>query len=226
MKQVIDFLNNLQENNYREWFEDNKSDYKEAQKTFNDTVERLIQGIASFDPSVGRLTAKECTFRIYRDVRFSKNKLPYKTHMGAFISQYGRGSGYSGYYFHVEAHSANYIGGHILSTGVYRPVPLALKSIREEIFLNGEDFQTTISKAKNFKIEMGDALKRVPIGYPADFKYAEYLKLKNYFITRFVDENWMTSDDLIERSVKEYQTTKEFHDLLNKAINYAFDIDV
>ena len=176
-----------------------------------------------FDQSVARLTAKECTFRIYRDVRFSKNKSPYKTHMGAFISQHGRGSGYSGYYFHVEADSANYIGGHILSTGVYRPVPVALKSIREEIFLNGDDFQATILKAKNFKLETEEALKRVPVGYSADFKYADYLKLKNYFITRYVDENWMTSDNLIERSVAEYKTTKEFHDLLNKAISYAFD---
>ncbi|MEZ7954350.1 MAG: DUF2461 family protein, partial [Bacteroidales bacterium] len=114
-------------------------------------------------------------------------------------------------------------GGHILSTGVYRPEPSALKSIREEIFLNGDEFQETISKAKSFKIETGEALKRVPTGYPSDFKYADYLKLKNYFLTRYVDDSWMTSPDLIERSVNEYKTTKDFHDLLNKAISYAFE---
>ena len=223
MKKVLEFLNNLQENNYREWFEEHKTEYKEAQAIFNQTVDKLIAGISEFDPAVAKLSAKNCTFRIYRDVRFSKNKAPYKTHMGAFISPYGKGGGYSGYYFHIEAEGANYIGGNILSTGVYRPEPAALKSIREEIFLNGDQFQETISKANNFKIETGETLKRVPGGYPSEFKYADYLKLKNYFLTRYVDDNWMTSPDLIERSVEEYKTTKEFHDLLNKAINYAFE---
>jgi uncharacterized protein (TIGR02453 family) len=223
MKKVLEFLNNLQENNYREWFEEHKTEYKEAQAIFNQTVDKLIAGISEFDPAVAKLSAKSCTFRIYRDVRFSKNKAPYKTHMGAFISPYGKGGGYPGYYFHIEAEGANYIGGNILSTGVYRPVPAALKSIREEIFLNGDQFQETISKAKNFKIETGETLKRVPGGYPSEFKYADYLKLKNYFLTRYVDDNWMTSPDLIERSVEEYKTTKEFHDLLNKAISYAFE---
>jgi len=223
MKKVLEFLNNLQENNYREWFEEHKTEYKEAQAIFNQTVDKLIAGISEFDPAVAKLSAKSCTFRIYRDVRFSKNKAPYKTHMGAFISPYGKGGGYSGYYFHIEAEGANYIGGNILSTGVYRPEPAALKSIREEIFLNGDQFQETISKANNFKIETGETLKRVPGGYPSEFKYADYLKLKNYFLTRYVDDNWITSPDLIERSVEEYRTTKEFHDLLNKAINYAFE---
>ena len=223
MKKVLEFLNNLQENNYREWFEEHKTEYKEAQAIFNQTVDKLIAGISEFDPAVAKLSAKSCTFRIYRDVRFSKNKAPYKTHMGAFISPYGKGGGYSGYYFHIEAEGANYIGGNILSTGVYRPEPAALKSIREEIFLNGDQFQETISKANNFKIETGETLKRVPGGYPSEFKYADYLKLKNYFLTRYVDDNWITSPDLIERSVEEYKTTKEFHDLLNKAINYAFE---
>ena len=223
MKKVLEFLNNLQENNYREWFEEHKTEYKEAQAIFNQTVDKLIAGISEFDPAVAKLSAKNCTFRIYRDVRFSKNKAPYKTHMGAFISPYGKGGGYSGYYFHIEAEGANYIGGKILSTGVYRPEPAVLKSIREEIFLNGDQFQETISKANNFKIETGETLKRVPGGYPSEFKYADYLKLKNYFLTRYVDDNWMTSPDLIERSVEEYRTTKEFHDLLNKAINYAFE---
>lgn len=223
MKKVLEFLNNLQENNYREWFEEHKTEYKEAQAIFNQTVDKLIAGISEFDPAVAKLSAKSCTFRIYRDVRFSKNKAPYKTHMGAFISPYGKGGGYSGYYFHIEAEGANYIGGNILSTGVYRPEPAALKSIREEIFLNGDQFQETISKANNFKIETGETLKRVPGGYPSEFKYADYLKLKNYFLTRYVDDNWITSPDLIERSVEEYKTTKDFHDLLNKAISYAFE---
>ncbi|MDD4057530.1 MAG: DUF2461 domain-containing protein, partial [Bacteroidales bacterium] len=171
MKKVLEFLNNLQENNYREWFEEHKTEYKEAQAIFNQTVDKLIAGISEFDPAVAKLSAKNCTFRIYRDVRFSKNKAPYKTHMGAFISPYGKGGGYSGYYFHIEAEGANYIGGNILSTGVYRPEPAALKSIREEIFLNGDQFQETISKANNFKIETGETLKRVPGGYPSEFKY-------------------------------------------------------
>ena len=223
MKRAIQFLDNLQENNYREWFEDHKEEYKEAQAIFNDTVDKLIAGIATFDPSVGHLTARNCTFRIYRDVRFSRDKAPYKTHMGAFISPKGKGGGYSGYYFHIEAKNAAYIGGHILSAGIYRPEPVVLKNIREEIFLNGEQFEETIGLAKGFNLELGDSLKRVPNGYPADFKYAQYLKLKDFFLSRFVDDNFMTSPDLVERAVKEFRKTLEFHQLLNKVTDYALE---
>ena len=223
MEKVLDFLNRLRINNNRPWFEEHKSEYKAALETFNSFTEKLISGIASFDSSVKNLTIKDCTYRIYRDVRFSSDKSPYKTHMGAFVSPKGKGSGYSGYYFHIEAKGSEYIGGHILSTGIYRPAPIVIKNIREEIMLNGDEFQKAIDVASGFKLDTSDALKRIPAGFPADSPYAEYFKLKDYFLMKFVDEAFIMSDNLLENVVQEYKKTFAFNNLLNKVVDYAHE---
>ncbi|PKO96825.1 MAG: TIGR02453 family protein [Bacteroidetes bacterium HGW-Bacteroidetes-7] len=223
MEKVLNFLNNLRLNNNRSWFEEHKGEYKEALEIFNSFTEKLITGIGSFDPSVKNLTVKDCTYRIYRDVRFSTDKSPYKTHMGAFISPKGKGSGYSGYYFHIEAKGSEYIGGHILSTGIYRPAPVVVKNIREEIMLNGKEFQKTIDIAYGFKLDSGDALKRIPAGFPADNEYSEYFKLKDYFLMKFVDDSFILGDNLLERTVNEYKKTLAFNSLLNKVVDYAYE---
>lgn len=223
MQKVLNFLNNLKLNNNREWFEDNKQEYRESLEIFNSFTQELINGIGTFDPSIKNLTVKDCTYRIYRDVRFSHDKSPYKTHMGAFVSPKGKRSGYSGYYFHIEAKGADYIGGHILSAGIYRPAPIVVKNIREEIMLNGQEFQRTIDSAKGFKLDSGDALKRIPAGFPADSPYAEYFKLKDYFLMKFVEDDFILADDLLERVLNEYKKTLEFNTLLNKIVDYAFE---
>ena len=105
MKEIIEFLSRLEKNNNREWFHEHKSDYLAAQEKFNGFTEKLIAGIAGFDESVSGLTAKECTYRIYRDTRLSPDKRPYKCHMGAFICPGGKKSGFSGYYFQIGRNS-------------------------------------------------------------------------------------------------------------------------
>ena len=100
MKDMIEFLRELKMNNNREWFCKNKHRYQEVQGRFNEFTERLIHGIASFDPTIANLGVKDCTYRIYRDVRFSEDKSPYKTHLGAVICRGGKKSGFAGYYFH------------------------------------------------------------------------------------------------------------------------------
>ena len=223
MEKILNFLNRLQQNNNRPWFEEHKKEYKEAQEIFNGFVEKLIMGIASFDPSVNNLSVKDCIYRIYRDVRFSSDKSPYKTHMGAFVSPHGKGSGLSGYYFHLEAKGAEYIGGHIISTGIYRPEPKVIKSIREEIMLNGKEFQEAIDFASNFKLDRSTALKRVPTGFPSDDEYAEYYKLRDYFLMQFIDDKFVLGNNLAERTVNEFRKTVVFNDLLNKAAKYAYE---
>ncbi len=221
MKRVINFLDNLNANNNKCWFDAHKKEFLEAQSVFNDFIDKLIKGISAFDPQVKNLLIKDCTYRIYRDVRFSNDKTPYKSHMGAFISPHGKNSGYSGYYFHIEASGANYIGGHILSTGIYRPAPKVLNSIREEIMLNGDKFLEAISAAKGFKMDSGDALKRVPSGFPATSQFANYLKLKNYFLVQYVDDSFILSDKLLENTIREYKKTLVFNNLLNLSVDYA-----
>ncbi len=225
MERVVNFLNDLSKNNYKAWFDTHKKEFQEAQAIFNDFIDSLIKGISEFDPQVKKLSVKDCTYRIYRDVRFSNDKTPYKNHMGAFISPHGKNAGYSGYYFHIEASGANYIGGHILSTGIYRPAPKVLKSIREEIMLNGENFLEAMSVANGFNLDSGDALKRVPSGFPADSQFAEFFKLKNYFLVKYVDNNFLFSKNLLENTILEYKKTLLFNNLLNTCVDYSNNIE-
>ncbi|MEN6619090.1 MAG: DUF2461 domain-containing protein [Rikenellaceae bacterium] len=223
MQKIINFLNQLQQNNNRLWFEEHKEEYKEVQATFNTFVEALIAGITDFDSSIKNLTIKDCTYRIYRDIRFSNDKTPYKTHMGAFIAPHGKSGGYSGYYFHIEAKDANYIGGHLLSTGIYHPNPIVVKSIREEIMLNGEQLDKVIKSAEGFAIDFSDALKRVPRGFSSDSKYAEYFKLRDYFLAEHLDEAFIMSENLLENTLREFKKTLLFNNWMNKAAEYAYE---
>lgn len=223
MKRVINFLNQLQQNNNRPWFEDHKKEFKESLAIFNDFTEKLIAGIATFDPSINNLAVKDCTYRIYRDIRFSNDKTPYKSHMGAFVAPKGKSGGYSGYYFHIEAKGAEYIGGHMLSTGIYCPDTKVVKSIREEIMLNGKQFEEAINIAKGFKLDCSSSLKRIPAGFPADSEYSEYFKLKDFFLMKFFDETFLINENLVEKTVVEYKKTLVFNNLLNKAATYAYD---
>ena len=118
MKEVIAYLKDLSRHNDREWFHANKQRYVEAQARFNTIVDKVIMGIAQFDTSVANLTAKDCTYRIYRDVRFSNDKRPYKTHMGAYICPGGKKSGFSGYYFHVGIGGEGYPAAHMLQSDI------------------------------------------------------------------------------------------------------------
>lgn len=223
MEKVAEFLEKLNKNNNREWFENHKNEYRAALEIFNDFVTSLIGGISLFDESIRNITVKDCTYRIYRDVRFSKNKNPYKTHMGAFICPKGKSSGYSGYYFHIEARESEYIGSNILSTGIYKPDPFILKSIREEIMLNGEKFNEAIEKAKGFSMDQSESLKKVPSGFPSDSPDAHLLKLKNYFLVKPFDNNFLSDKNLLENTLNEFKKTKEFNDLLNRSVDYAFE---
>jgi len=222
MEKVIEFLTKLRDNNDREWFEANKKEFKAAQAEFNAFVERLIEGIASFDGSVRGLSVKDCVYRIYRDVRFSKDKSPYKTHMGAFICPGGRNSGKAGYYFHVEPTRDGMIGSNILSGGIYMPDPKVLKSIREDILYNSDTFLAAVAKAEGFGFDTRNSLKRVPLGFPADSPMAEYLKMKeDMSLYRHVDNEFLLAPGLLERTVAEYEKTAGFVGWLNRAVDYA-----
>lgn len=211
MKNILDFLGELKENNNREWFEANKERYKALQEQFNGFTQQLIDGITIFDPAVKGVSVKDCTYRIYRDVRFSPNKEPYKTHMGAYICPGGKKSGMAGYYFHLEP------GNAILAVGLHCPEPNVVKSVRDEIFDNGVEFEKAIKEAKGFIMDFSSKLQRVPRGFPADTSYAEYLKLKEFDLIAplAVDEN------LLENVLMKFKTAKHFNDLLNRAVKYA-----
>lgn len=221
MEKVLSFLNQIKDNNNKAWLDAHKAEFLEAQQVFMAFVEKLIVGIGEFDESVKDLTPKDCTYRFNRDTRFSANKMPYKTHFGAFICPKGKNSGYSGYYFHIEPAGSGYLGGHQLDTGVYCPEPNVLKSIREEIYFNGEAFDATVQAATGFGIEDSQALKKVPRGYPSDFKFAEYLKLKNPCLCKRLSNEFILSENLLQNTIEAFRLTYEFNSFLNKAIQYA-----
>lgn len=223
MKQVLDFLSVLRDNNNREWFEVHRSEYDAATAQFTAFVEQLIQGISQFDPTVAGLKPKDCMFRFYRDIRFSPNKMPFKTHFGAYICQQGKKSPYSGYYFHVEPKGSGYLDGHLMASGLYGPQPNVLKSVREEIDMNGASFQAAINKATGFVLEDSQALKKVPKGFAPDSPWAEYLKLKNPCLFKPFDDAYLLSDGLLEKTLEAFRPTVEFNNWLNKAVAYALD---
>ena len=223
MKQIIEFLRQLRDNNNREWFTEHKADYREAQERFNRLTEQLIVGISQFDPSVSGLTAKDCTYRIYRDVRFSKDKSPYKTHMGAYICPGGKKSGFSGYYFHIGTGDGNgYPSQHMLASGDYICDPHVLKILREDICYGGGDFdQIVTDAAPAFSLDRDSMLQRVPHGFPSDSPYADYLRLRNFCLLHIPDNSFVLSPNLVERTVELFRTTLPFLQYVNRAVEYV-----
>lgn len=182
MEKVFKFLSALKKNNNREWFEEHKDQYLQSKAEFEELVEKLIAGIAKFDKEIGINTkAKDCVFRIYKDVRFSKDKTPYKTNMGASINPGGKKSPTPGYYFQIEP------GNCFIAGGVWGPQPEHLNAIRQEIDYNG-DALLKIMKSKPFSsyysgLDDIDTLKTVPKGYEKDNKYIDLLKHRHFIVS-------------------------------------------
>ena len=222
MKEIVTFLRELQANNNREWFMANKARYVELQARFNAFVDELICEIGRFDESVVGLTAKDCTYRIYRDVRFSADKSPYKTHMGAFICPGGKKSGYSGYYFHLGTGGDGYPYGHMLATGDYCCDPKALQVLREDIVGGGGDFADIIQAvAPTFVLDREGALKRNPKGFEQETLYSEYLRLKAFCLLHTPADDFVFADHLAQRTAEMFRMTQPFLQYINRAIAYV-----
>jgi uncharacterized protein (TIGR02453 family) len=171
---------------------------------------------------VAGLTAKDCTYRIYRDVRFSDDKSPYKTHFGAFICPGGRKSGYSGYYFHVGNGGDDYPDVHMLATGNYYCEPAVLRLLREDIVDGEGDFDRAVRLAAPlFSLDREGALTRNPKGYAADAPYPEYLRLKSFCLVAGVDDDFYLGDNLAKRIAEAFRPTKPFLDYVNRAIAFV-----
>ena len=221
MKNVVAFLKDIKNNNDKKWFDAHKGEYLKAKEEMDDFALQLIDGIASFDESVKGLTLRDTTYRIYRDIRFSPDKTPYKTHMGVYVCKGGKKSGNAGYYFHVEPGGESLLGGNLISSGLYMPDPKALKSMREDILYNGEEFLAALHAAKGFELSRENSLKKVPSGYPADSPYAEYLKLKDVYLEKHFGDNMLMDKDLLKIIVDAFRTTYPLIEHLNRAVEYA-----
>ena len=222
MKEIISFLRDLSQNNNREWFMANKARYTAVAERFNAIVDELIREIARYDASVTGLTAKDCSYRIYRDVRFSADKSPYKTHMGAFICRGGKKSGYSGYYFHIGTGGEGYPAAHMLAAGDYCCDPKVLQVLREDIVAGGGDFDAIVQAAyPTFELDHEGALKRNPKGFEQETLYTEYLRLKAFCLVHTPNNDFMYADKLAQRTAALFQTAQPFLDYINRAIEYV-----
>ena len=208
---TLQFLRTLEKNNNREWFNENKTIYQEAQQDVISFVEKLIEEMATFDEEVGKVDAKKSLFRIYRDTRFSKDKSPYKTNFGASLGM-GKGSQKAGYYLHIEP-GKSFLGG-----GIYMPESSALKAIRKEISAFGDEFKAILEKDdfRNYfrGLSVEDKLKNVPQGFEKDDKMAEFLKLKHFIVTHPVSDEQLLSENAVKDFTKIFKAMKPLNDFL------------
>lgn len=214
---TIKFLKDLKKNNNKPWFEKNKSVYLEAKEDMEAFVQQVIDGLGKIDPDIAPLQPKDCVYRIYRDVRFSKDKTPYKTNMGASLNRGGKKMPTAGYYFHCEP-GRNLVGG-----GLWMPQAPELNKVRQEIDYNFAEWQK-ILKAPSFKkvfpegLEQEDILSRPPKGYEEENPAIEFLKLKSFIVTRTLTDAEMQSKSALKEILKTFGAMKEFIYFLNRAL--------
>jgi len=213
---TLDFLSELSKNNHKEWFELNRNRYEQSQTNIKLFIKNWIEHFGRKEETIAHLEPQKCIFRIHRDVRFSADKTPYKTNLGAYLSKGGKNTNFAGYYLHIQPNAC------FFGAGNYMPTPEQLAKIRQEIDYNYSDFLKIIT-AKRFKETFGNLveenkLKRAPKGYEDDNKAIEYLKLKSFIVSRKITDNELTSADFI-KTITEYSTTvKPFIDFLNHAL--------
>lgn len=215
LNDTFNFLVDLRFNNTREWFKDNESRYKQAKTQFDLFIDELIPAIKMMDASIEVESAKECTFRIFRDVRFSKNKDPYKTNMGAFVSKGGRKSRFGGYYIHFEP-DASFLGG-----GIYMPEPPVLSSIRQGIYNDPQPLISVLQDNEFIKTYgglMDEKLKTPPKGFDKTFEHIDLLKYKHYAVGHNVDNSFWFTDGVVEQTIEMFRPLDRLNGVVNRYI--------
>lgn len=214
---TLTFLRQLKRHNEKPWFDAHKDQYLAAKADFDDLVQKIIATYGLIDPDIGTLQVKDCVFRIYKDVRFRKDKTPYKTHFAAGFNRGGKKVHYPGFYFHAEPGGLSYCGG-----GIWHPAAPELKKIRQEIDYNYEEFLSIINDKKFRRLfgglEEGDSLVRAPQGYEESNPAIEYLKMRNYITGMSFTDAELTSKNLLKKIVSTFTTMKPFIDFLGRAL--------
>src|SRR5579871_969467 len=195
---TIKFLKDLKKNNNKPWFEKNKSVFIAAKEDAENLVGQVIEGLGKIDADIAPLQPKDCTYRIYRDVRFSQDKTPYKVHFGAYLNKGGKKTPTAGYYLHWEP-GKSMIGG-----GLWMPMAPDLNKVRQEIDYNFEEWSKIVGN-RSFKkffpdgLEREDVLSRPPKGYDDENPAIEFLKLKSFIVTRTLTDEEVQSKTLLKK---------------------------
>lgn len=224
---ILGFLKEIGRNNNKIWFNEHKDEYLAVKSDFEDGISSAIARIAEFDPSIKHITVKDATYRFYRDTRFSPDKSPYKTHFGAYIAAHGKKALHGGYYIHIEP-------GHcLLSCGNYWLPTHILTSCRNEIMVNidrwreivenrqfvdtfGQPGGGTWDSPKGFGLEH---LKTAPSGFPRDYEFIQYLRMKDYCCWTSVTDTFFNGDNWLEKMSDILKTGKPMMDFINSVID-------
>lgn len=212
---IFDFLKQLVANNNRDWFKAHKDEYDAAWSLFHQIVESLIQEISKFDASVGYLTPKDCIYRLYRDLRFSADKTPYKGHFGAYINAEGKKAYYGGYYLQIDPKEC------ILASGVWWLPTKEMHALRHAIMDQVDTYRAILEEPsfkKHCPVIGMDHYKRIPNGYPKDFPYPEYLMCKNYTCACTLSHNDLLQDGYIDKMTEIFHSMQPFNSFLKENI--------
>jgi uncharacterized protein (TIGR02453 family) len=178
---LLDFLQDLSSHNERDWFQAHKATYDQLRADFELDVAYWLRELAKEEPALAALEPKKCIFRIYRDVRFSKVKVPYKTHFSAYFAAGGKASIAPGRYVQIGANGQTMIGG-----GLYEPTKEQLAAVRQEIDYQADDLHQLLAVPTAQQLFpkglMGEQLKKMPPGYEATHPEAQWLRNKSYWL--------------------------------------------
>ena len=224
---ILNFLRQVAMNNNRPWFQEHKADYEAARAEFERGVGQALERIVGFDDSVSHLQVKDCTYRFYRDTRFSPDKSPYKRHLGAYISAHGKKLLHGGYYIHLEP------GQCLVACGSYWLPTNILTSCRNEIMANTEEWLRCV-ESKEFQKYYGaketakwedqqgfgiERLKTCPSGFPRDWQYVHYLRMKDYCCWHHVSDDFFEGDAWLDKAEKMFRAAKPMIDFTNSVID-------
>jgi len=219
-KSTLDFLKALKKNNNKIWFDQNREKYNTTKNNFDEFVALLLEQMILFDEDLKELSSKNCTFRINRDIRFSKDKTPYKLNLSASFNKGGKKSINAGYYFHLQPGGNSFVGG-----GLWMPEAIELKKLRQEIDYCFPEFKKIIN-ASSFKKHYSELEKdekqmlvNFPKGYEKENPAADFLRMKSFIATKNLSDEEVTSVNLVK------ETTQAFKALmpLIKFINRSFE---
>lgn len=226
-KRILSFLDGIKKQNSREWFTEHKEEYNAVRADFEEGISAAILRISEFDSSVKHLTVKDTTYRFYRDTRFSTDKSPYKTHLGAYIAAHGKKAFHGGYYIHLEP-------GHCLvSCGNYWLPTNILTSCRNEIMANIDQWRKIV-ESKTFVETFGhsggnnwdspkgfglESLKTAPSGFPRDYEFIQYIRMKDYCCWKAVPDSFFEGDKWLDDMSEILKIGKPMMDFINSVID-------
>lgn len=213
---IFHFLEQLAANNNREWFHANRDHCETARAEFEKLVTAIISRISTFDESIAGIQASECTYRMHRDLRFSQDKTPFKTHFGAYINAKGKKSQHCGYYVHLQP------GNSMLAGGSISPPPKLLKALREAVYENIDEYRSIVEdpEFKKYFPSIGQTfVKTAPKGFPKDFAYMDYLKCKEFSCTCHVADDFFVSPTLLDNVEDIFSQLKRFGNFTNYTVD-------